>query len=205
MDCCSKIDFAHFRTSSKVSSSLGSNLVHKSINFGQNLDPKGTSQTGFIFLCRFSLQSLPKGGPKGTKSAWSELRTSALGPIWRQSIAKTLSQAPKLLILTSSWPYWDLIFDLFRLLRHHFQLRFPLQSSTHNSFQDSMFAPCRSDISAQWSLPVHRRSCPHDTLMIARVDKTFYIASVRRRGVAALCLANHSHSWNNDAGKPTER
>ena len=149
MDYCLKIDFAHFRTSGKVSSSLGSNLVPKSTNFWQNLDPKGTSQTGFIFWCHFSPQSLPKWGPKGTKSAWSELRTSALGPLWRHLISKTLSQAPKLLILTSYRPYLDLIFDLLRLLWHHFQLRFQLQSSTHSSFRDSLFATCRSDIRAQ--------------------------------------------------------
>ena len=138
MDCCSKIDFAHLRTSSKVSSSLGSNLVPKSNNFLPNFDPKSTSETDFIFWRRFSPQSLPKWGPKGSKNALSELRKSALGPPWRHQdgllVSKTLSQAPKLLILTSYGPYLDPIFDFFKLFWHHFQTRFPLQSSTHNSY-----------------------------------------------------------------------
>ena len=40
MDCCSQIDVVHFRNTSKVSSSPDSNLVLKSINFWQHLDPK---------------------------------------------------------------------------------------------------------------------------------------------------------------------
>ena len=63
---------------------------------------------------------------------------TALGPTWRHQawllVSQTLSQAPKLLTLTSYSAYLVQIFDLFRLFWHHFQTRFRLQSSTHNSY-----------------------------------------------------------------------
>ena len=49
MDCCAKIDFPHFRLSTKVASSFGLNLVPKSINFEPNFDPKNISATDSIF------------------------------------------------------------------------------------------------------------------------------------------------------------
>ena len=157
MDCCSKIDFAHFRTYSKVSSSLGSNLVPKSTNFLQNFDPKNTSETDFIFWRRFSPQSLPKRGPKGPKNALSELRKSALGPPWRHRdgmlVSKTLSQAPKLLILTS---YIEHIWTPCSI------------SSGCSDIISRPDLPCKAQLSIRISrFPVHNLQIRHQSAILA--------------------------------------
>ena len=123
MDCCSKIDFALFRTSCKISSSFGSNLVPKSINFGANFDPKSTSKTDFVFWRHFRRQSLPKCLPNEAQNAWSELVHSTLGPLRPHQaeclVPKIPSQSLKTLILTSYGGQLDLIFSLCKLLCHH--------------------------------------------------------------------------------------
>ena len=124
MDCCSKIDFADFRTCSKVSSVLGLNLVPNCNNFLLNFEPKSTSETDFIFWHQFSVQSLPKCVPKRSQNALSELWQTTLGPLWphqaRFLVSKTPPQSLKKLILTSYGGQLDPIFPICRLFWHHY-------------------------------------------------------------------------------------
>ena len=93
-DCCSNIDFAHFRTYRKVWPSLGSNLVPNSIIFGPKFDAKSTSETDFIYWSCFSLQSLPKWCQKRSQNAWSELIKSTLGHLWPDQAGFLVSKTP---------------------------------------------------------------------------------------------------------------
>ena len=135
MDCCSKIDFAHFRTYGQVSSSLGSSLEPKFIKFWSNFAPKSTPKTDFIFQCRVCLKNLPKWGPKGPQNAWSELRKSSLGPLWPHQlqflVSKTPLQSLKNVILV---PYGGQSGPIFSLCKPFWRGNFCQQSPMHSSY-----------------------------------------------------------------------
>ena len=114
MDCCSRIDFAHFRTSSKISCWLGSRFVPEPINFCLNFEFQNPSETEFIFERCFNPQSPPKCVPKGSQNAWSELGGTTLGPLWPHQaefmVSKSPTQSFKKLILSSYGGQLDLFF-----------------------------------------------------------------------------------------------
>ena len=84
MDCCSKIEFAHFRTYSKVSSSPGSNLVPKSINFWSNFNPRIHLKQASYFdavLVSEVFQNVAQKGPKMLGRNWRKRPWEPFGHI----------------------------------------------------------------------------------------------------------------------------
>ena len=118
MDCCAKIEFAHFRTYSKVSSSPGSNLVPNLSIFDSISVPqihlKQASSFDAVLVSKI-LQNVTQKGPKMLCRNCGKRPWDPFGHIKLGLVSKTPPQPLKKLILTSYGGQLDPISSLCKL------------------------------------------------------------------------------------------
>ena len=136
MDCCSKIDFADFRTCSKVSSLVGLNLVPKFIIFYQISNPKvylkQTSSFASVLVSKV-FQNVSQKGPKMLCRNWGKRPWGPFGHIklgsWSQRPLPNPSRSSFWLHMDANWTAFppsascsDIITGAILLVNHNAQL-----------------------------------------------------------------------------------